>query len=264
MKIKKQTSQILELGNNKFYLGRLFLFLFATPFFCAGIAVIFFIGTLNTLKCERVEIQQISCQLIRQGLKGKKTINVSQVYSTELGISEGEDGDTYRIELNTSEGIIPLTEVYSSGSKNKRKKIRQIDNFISDKNQTSLQITQDDRLFAYPFGGIFIIVGGGLMVASLTFFRQIHCIFNNSKGKFFIREDNLFQSKIKEYNLGEIKSIVMVVEKDSDGDKILKPKIILHRGLELSIDITGTISEKERIIKSINNFLQLTDLNEKE
>ncbi|NCQ40365.1 MAG: hypothetical protein GW795_00360, partial [Cyanobacteria bacterium] len=219
------------------------------------------IRKLNTLKCDRVETQQISCQLTRQGLKGKEIINISKLYSTELGVSDSDDGETYGIELNTSEGIIPLTEVYSSGSKNKRKKIRQIDNFITDKNQTSLQITHDDRLFAYPFGAIFVFIGGGLMVASLTFFRQIYCIFDKSKKKFLIREDNVFQSKIKEYNLGEIKTIAMVEEKDSDGDKVLKPKIILHKGLEIYLDITGNISEQEMMIKSINNFLQLTDFN---
>ncbi|BAQ61117.1 cysteine sulfinate desulfinase/cysteine desulfurase and related enzymes [Geminocystis sp. NIES-3708] len=261
MKIKKQTSQILELGNSKFYLGRLFLFLFATPFFCAGIAVIFFMGTLNTLQCNRVEFQQISCQLIREGLRGKKNIDIGQVYSTELGISGGDEGDTYRIELNTSEGIIPLTEVYSSGSTNKRKQVKKINNFITDKTQNSLKIKQDDRLFAYPFGGIFVLVGGSLMLGSLTFFRQINCIFNNGNGTFFIREDNLFQSKIKQYGLGEIKEVIIVEEKDSDGDKILKSKIILHRGLEIPLDLTGNISEKEKIIKSINHFLQLTDFN---
>ncbi|WP_373478460.1 hypothetical protein [Geminocystis sp.] len=264
MKIKKQTSQVLELGNNKFYLGRLSSFLFATPFLCGGIAVILFIGKLNTLKCDRVETQQISCQLTRQGLKGKEIINISKLYSTELGVSDSDDGETYGIKLNTSEGIIHLAEGYSSGRKNKLQKVEQINNFIADKTQNSAQIKQDDRVFAYSFGGIFILFGVRLMIGSLIFFRRINFIFDKSKKKFFIRDDNLFQSKIKEYNLGEIKSIAMVEEKDSDGDKVLKPKIILHKGLKISLDITGDISEQEMMIKSINNFLQLTDFNKKE
>lgn len=263
MKIKKQTSQILELGNDKFHSGRLSLFLFATPFLCAGIAVILFIGKLNTLKCERVEIEQISCQLIRQGLKGIETINIRKLYSAELGVSDKDDGETYGIKLNTSEGIIHLTEGYSSGRKNKLKKVEQMNNFIADKTQTYTQIKQDDRLFAYSFGGIFILVGIRLMIGSLRFYRPINCIFDKNKEKFFIREDNLFQSKIKEYNLIDIKSVAMVEEKDSEGDSILKPKIILNNNFKISLDITGEIYEQEMMIKSINNFLDLTDSNKK-
>ncbi|BAQ65274.1 hypothetical protein [Geminocystis sp. NIES-3709] len=264
MKIVEENSQLLHLENtNKIYLGRLFLFLFATPFFSAGIAVIIFLGKLNTLKCNhaiipqaQIETQQISCQLTRQGLMRKETINIPQLYEVELGVSDSDDGETYRIELITSQGKIPLAEVYSSGSKNKRKKLKKIKSFIKNSNEDSLIIKQDDRFFAYPFGGIFVLVGGSLMVASLTFFRQIYCIFDKTKGKFFMREDNPFKSVIKEYRLGEIKRIEMLEEKDSDGDKVLKPKIILHRGLEIGIDLTGNMSEKEKTIKSINNFLQ--------
>ncbi|MBL1208665.1 hypothetical protein [Geminocystis sp. GBBB08] len=273
MKIKKQNSQILELENsNKFYLGRLLLFLFAIPFFLLGIWIILSFGKLHILQCDReltvynvIQTQQISCQLTRQGLMGKEIIKINQLQGAKLNRNKDNPNEiTYRVDILTDHQIIPLAEVYSSGRQGKTDKVTKINIFVKNPAQNSLIVKQDNQFFAYFIAGFFALIGGGLMILSITFFRQVSCIFDKVKGVVFIRQDNIFTSKIIEYQLGQIKRVKIVEQKDSKDNQIFKPKIpkiILHQGLEISLDLTGSISEQEMMIKSINNFLQLTDLN---
>lgn len=127
----------------------------------------------------------------------REKININQLYGTKLGISEGDEGYTYRVEMLTSDGEIPLTPVYSSGEKSKREKIKKINDFINNQTANFLIIKQDDRIFAYIFGRLFTLNGSGLMIGSLTFLRQISCVFAKSKSKGFLPEYNLFKSQIK-------------------------------------------------------------------
>ncbi|WP_017293964.1 hypothetical protein [Geminocystis herdmanii] len=261
MKIIQQNSNLLSLGySSKIYLGRLFLLLFGSPFFLVGIWVILSIGKVHILKCDRIEINQISCGLIQQGLISQKKTNIPRLYNAKLGIDSDGDSPTYRVELDTNMGMIPLSIMYSSGEKNKANKVSKINEFIQNINENSLTIKQDDRLFAYSFGGLFALAGSGLMMGGLTHFRKTNIIFNKSMGKMLIEDKNLFQNQVKEYRLGEIKKVTFVKEYH-DSHEVFRPKIMLNRGEEILLPLKGDSTEQEAIIQNINNFLGLIDLN---
>lgn len=71
------------------------------------------------------------------------------------------DGDSvYRLELLTDSGRIPLTQLKSSDRRGKRRKAEIINGFLSNPEQQTLKIVQDDRWFA-------LLLGGGLTAAGL-------------------------------------------------------------------------------------------------
>lgn len=260
MKIKQQTAQqlILESPKNSF-LKRLLIFLFATPFFGAGIFVMFEVGKINILKCSKPLPEQISCVLTRQNLLRKNTIDLpaGQLKQAELGVSSDDDGISYRVNLITDQGIIPLSDIYSSGSGGKRNNVNKINRFIQDSSLNNLTVMHDDRWFAYPFGGAFALIGGGLMIFSLTLFIQTDCVFDRRKKRLFLNEKNLFKTRFKDYKISEIKAIEIVDSRDSDGDVTYHVDVIFINKYHLKLDITGGFAGCEEVVNRLNKFLDL-------
>lgn len=260
MKIKQQSAQQLILVSPKnSFLKRFFFFLFATPFLGAGLFVMLEVGKVSILQCDRPLPEQISCVLTRQNLLRKNTINLStgQLKQAELGISRGDDSDTYRVNLITDEGIIPLNNNYSSGLESKRNNVNKINQFIQDSSLSNLTVIQDDRWFGYLFGGVFALVGGGLMIFSLTFFIQTDCVFDKRKKRIFLNKKNLFKTKFKDYKISEIKAIEIVDSRDSDGDVTYYVDVIFINKYHLKLDITGGFAGCEEVVNRLNKFLDL-------
>lgn len=256
MKITAQTEDKLILKSIITVPSKLVLGFFATLPLAGGMAIIVFVGQLNILKCDRTEPKQISCQLTRQSLRGEKTITINQLYKAKLGEREDDDGDTtYRVELETPGGIIPLSPVYTSGRQEKIKRMENTNNFIKDISQDSLIIRQDDRTFAYPFGGMFVLIGLILFLFLLSV--ETFYIFDRKQNLVTLQRKNIFQNHKKEYPLNQIQQVIIKQEEDSEGYSIVKPKIIFNQNLEIDLKLTGDESKDEEIIKTINNFLQL-------
>ncbi len=154
-------------------LGRMIgLTLFGGIFVVVGLAVFWFLGAQTTLTCERPEPRTGACTLVSANALGlnarSQTVRLNEIQRAELQVSEDSDGDdTYRVALRTETGAVPLTGYYSSGSNDKRQIVDRINAFLDDGGARTLTVTQDDRLFASLFGGIFACVGGLVMVGGL-------------------------------------------------------------------------------------------------
>ncbi len=260
MRIVEQTSTILKLQGKGRFTG-LFGVLFGAPFFLAGLAVILFIGNLSALKCDRVAATQIACKLTSANILRQKIVPIEagQLQGAEVQVNEDSDGDTYRVVLITKSGKIPLTDVYSSGIGTKyRENVDKINSFIGNPAQESLLIQQDDRWFAYPFGGIFMLVGGGIILGSLRWKFQTSCIFNKSTGKMYLTEQSLIESESKEWMLHHIKEAKAIAGTDSDGDKTYNTKLILKSGEEIALEIPNPASNHYKVTESINRFLGIS------
>ena len=55
--------------------------------------------------------------------------------------------------------------------------------------------------------------------------------------------------------LDEIKEVRVIEETDSDGDIIHNTNLILKSGEQITLDISGSKSEKYNIAQSINQFI---------
>lgn len=156
------------------------LFLFGLIFVGVGLAVMWFMGAQTTLVCERPEPRAGSCVLTQANVFGRvsreESVRLSEFQRAEMDVSSGDDGDTYRVVLRTETGPLPFTDYYSSGSGDKRETIERINTFLEDPAAERLEVSQDDRLFAGLFGGIFSCAGGlvavGGLLSPLGFLRR--------------------------------------------------------------------------------------------
>ncbi|MEB3335875.1 MAG: hypothetical protein VKJ46_00310 [Leptolyngbyaceae bacterium] len=122
------------------------------------------LASAQTLTCQREEPTQGLCTLkAKQGpLSWEKTLQdfpVNQLQGAELESSTRSTSNLYRIVIITKEKALPLTSTFASGQENKAEIVDQINAFVNNLEQSSLQVQQDDRWFFYIMGGIFIVVG---------------------------------------------------------------------------------------------------------
>ncbi len=173
MKNVEQTPNPLSLQPNNLMMA-MWTVLFGSVFVVAGLAAMVFFGELATLTCQRLEPTQGSCQFVRSGLLGsdETTIPLNQLQSAKVDVIASSKGDTYRVVLLTDGGKVPFTTASSSGAEGKQKNADRINAFIGNSGKTSLRVQQDDRWFAYPFGGIFVLLGGGVVLGSLRVLRR--------------------------------------------------------------------------------------------
>ena len=139
-------------------------------FVVAGLGAIMIFGELATLTCQRVQPTQGSCQFVRSRLLGSNetTISLNQLQSAKVDVTvSGKGGGTYRVVLLTDGGEVPFTTASSSGAEEKQENADRINAFIANPGKTSLRVQQDDRWFVYIFGGIFILLGGGVVTGQL-------------------------------------------------------------------------------------------------
>jgi hypothetical protein len=257
LQIVEQTPTILKLQAKGDSI-RLFLLLLGIPFFLAGLPIIIFFGKLTTLKCARLEATQVACELTTSSLLGGHItpIPTGQLRGAEVEVNESSDGDTYRVALLTKNNSIPLSSVYSSGEEGKREKADQINAFIRNPGETSLIIQQDDRWFAYPFGGIFTLVGGGIILSSLMLKLETSCIFDKGLGRMYLNRQNILKKEeTREYMLHEIKEAIVVEGTDKEGDIVYNTKLILSSGEQITLPTSGVSSNHYEITQSINRFL---------
>jgi hypothetical protein len=257
MQITEQTPTTLALQTNAGGFGCLPL-LFGVPFLVSGLAVMLLLGKLTTLDCKRVEPTQVACNLTSAGLLGKQTTSIpaGQLQGADVGVSRGDDGDTYRVILVTKTmSIIPLTGVYSSGYGGKRQKADRINAFVNDSSQMSLTIQQDDRWFAYIFGGIFTLVGGISIMSMIMVKLPRVYVFDKKSGYLYVTFRSLIQSETKQFRLRDIQSAQVVESTDSDGDKSLQTQLNLRSGNPMQLQVFGDSTKHHAIAQAINTFL---------
>ncbi len=257
MRIVEQTSTVLKLEDKNNFLSRFFISLFGIPFVLGGLAVLIFFDKLTTLKCHRLEPTQVACEVIASGLFGKKitSIPAGQLQSATVEVNRTSDGGSYRIALITKNKTIPFTFLYHSGT-GKYQKAKQINAFLNNPQQMSLKIQEDDRWLAYPLGGVFALVGGGIIFGSLMWKIPTSCIFDKSSNLVYWNKKNLFQSETREQRLDEIREVKVIETNYSiNDDKIYKLVLSLRSSQQISLSITGSQSDLAQLAESINLFL---------
>jgi hypothetical protein len=78
--------------------------------------------------------------------------SINSVIGAQLGSSDDyEGGSTYRVELRTAQGIVPLTAVYTSGYSTKREVVDQINAYVQTTDPTPLELTEPGMLSGENF-----------------------------------------------------------------------------------------------------------------
>ena len=74
-----------------------------------------------------------------------------------------EDGCTYRVELRTAGGTVPLTSVYSSGLEKKRSTAERINEFV-DSRESKLTLQESAGWIAILASGAFLVAGLAVII----------------------------------------------------------------------------------------------------
>jgi len=138
-------------------------------FFVSGLTVMLFVGSKNTLSCDRSLAPAGACTLrVEKALTGKEQqIPIPQLKGAYVDESTDSDGTTYRVVLQTARGEIPFTSYYSSGYSGKKNTVDKIIAFLQDENQAVLSVKTDSRIWVAIFSGIYAGVGAVLLISTL-------------------------------------------------------------------------------------------------
>lgn len=141
--------------------------LLSTIFFGVGLALFYFMGQVQTLKCQRVELG-VDCTITTTWLKLShlKDSPVPKLNSASLDESCDNDGCTYRVVLSSRYGDFPLSGFYTSDQSGQQEVADRINTFIRDASQSTLTLEYGlDWFLIIPV--IFMGVGLSFTVTSL-------------------------------------------------------------------------------------------------
>ncbi|UCC61768.1 MAG: hypothetical protein JSV36_13315 [Anaerolineae bacterium] len=143
--------------------------LYGLAFTACGCLFSLIFGQAATLTCTRVEPSQIEC--VRQskwlGWLPVSAVSLQHVEGAEVAQSCDDEGCSYRVELTTAEGIVPLTSYYSSGSRSKKEAADRINAFLRNSEGSSLTVKSDAGLLAFVLPLVFVLVGPLIIMWSI-------------------------------------------------------------------------------------------------
>jgi hypothetical protein len=255
MNIVKQTSTILKLqGKRRF--AELLGVLFGTAFLLVGLEIIISWGNLTDLQCDRSAAKQIiTCKITSSNLRRQyiTPIAAGQLQGAEVQARKGSKSTTYGVVPITKSGKIPLTNIYSSGLGAKHQENSdKINRFISNPEQISLSIQQNDRWFAYPGGSVFALAGGVIIYSSLMAQSMLSCVFDKKADRVWLKQRSIIKAEAKEMTLSYIKEARVTKVKD----KTYMMQLLLMSGEEVPLETSNNASKHYKVAESINKFIR--------
>jgi hypothetical protein len=127
-------------------------------FTIVGVSVAVFLPEKASLTCDRTTQR---CELDK-GVwwnRSQTTFPLAQLQSATVQTNRRRKTRLYGVQLNTSTKTIRLTETKSLDKDSKQKTADQINAFVKNPTERSLQIKQDDNALLLVFGGVLLIVG---------------------------------------------------------------------------------------------------------
>ena len=143
-------------------------------FMVLGVLFIVAFGNLTILQCNRLEPKSVACDLTSTSILNDHHVPIPagalQRAVVDVQVDNDDDGGrsyTYQVKLITTTEIIPFT-YYSMGNEEAiRAQAQQINAFLTNSEQQTLTVQQDNRLVMYMIGGLLLLFGAGAALWSL-------------------------------------------------------------------------------------------------
>jgi hypothetical protein len=188
------------------------LWLISVLFPLVGLFMGNFMLEANFFSCNRVEKNVGFCQKVTVkilGIRSKQT-PIQQIISAEVKQkSYPQEGTYYRVEINTTEGAIPLKDFWEGNgfdAQDKQAIASQINHFLKNHDQASIAINQYPDWFVLVWFLVWFYF-------SLQFFfgvTQIRtCTFDKTLNRLTIEIKGLMGKKIDEYPLSQISNVIV-------------------------------------------------------
>ncbi|MFP5273980.1 hypothetical protein [Coleofasciculus sp.] len=211
----------------------LLLWLLSCILAAVGVGVISF-QSGSTLTCQR-GAKTGSCELVKSGLVGSevRTIPLESLRDVSLDLNlKNDSNDTYRVVLLTGSEEIPFTSHYSADSNQQESIAFEINAFIINQNQASLNVQQDDRWFSYVFGSL--LIGVGLFVA-VHKGKVVTLSFDKVRDRMMLKQRGLLNGTTIELPLAEIVDVTIETIRDAKDRQIERVALVLDSGKHLAI-----------------------------
>ena len=217
MEIAVHTPRRLELKTPSSIWSSSAMVLFGLLFFGCG-AWSMFAGKLKVLKCQRLELNQIECQLSSTGLIGRKVTQIGNLERAEIAKHRSRNNtnrghrykNTYSVVLIAKEPgqKLAISSISSSDRREEQAKVNQINAFINNPQQFIFQMREDGRWLGYLIGSVFMLVGGSILVLLWRVQYVDSAIFDKNLGVARIQKRSILGKTQKlSWNLKRIKEL---------------------------------------------------------
>ncbi len=243
MKIIKQTVTELIIqtrGVFDFWLPSCLLIVF-------GLSWLAFEYDVATLKCQRLETKQGSCQLRRSNLLGS---NLQEIQLASLqGSQVTKCGYISKVVLLTNVGNIPLTA--NSNNWGEQDAIASnINSFIQNADRKFLDLSQDNRWLGW-IGGTSLLIGIWIILCGNNETYQ----FDKTLDILTIKRRGFLKHQVTKQSLSNIYGVEIEKTKDLDDDIWYEVKLLVSEGNRRSLSSTMNQYQQQKIAKAINNYL---------
>lgn len=231
------------------------LWILGISFLLAGLALTLLLSRVVTLTCDRSLPPNGACTLTSSNYVTSKTyeLPLDQIQGAEVQISYGDSDsdDTYRVVLITTQGTVPFTGYYSSGSQKKQQTADQVNRFLTYESQQNLSLKVDDRVWMSILGGVF--AGAGLLMALLAGFTVIN--LDRSSGMLTVTRNRLITKSTSEYMISEFKGAEI---QGSNGTYRVALLMKDGQAFPLTSYYSSGTRGKQKLIDELQRFADLT------
>ncbi|MEM8605383.1 MAG: hypothetical protein AAGF24_16300 [Cyanobacteria bacterium P01_H01_bin.121] len=185
----------------------------------AGGAVIWSLGRVTTLNCDRFLLREGTCQLRQIRVLGEQTqtLPLEDIYRADT------DWES-RIVLQTRQRDFILTGLYGDSGLTRQFITKQINHFLDNPYTIRLALRDDGRPFAYTFGTIFIISG---IAIAILFGGIVVYEADLNQRTLTLKQHKLWGCRVHEYQLDSLQHIDLAQAEQQD------PRQRCHLSLQL-------------------------------
>ena len=213
---------------------------------------------MMTFTCDRLTPNQGSCQLVHSSLlfSNEIAIPLENLQQATIEANLSSANQSYRIALVTESGQIPLMNDSSSNLEEQQLRVNKVNEFLQNPERQSLSIKEDNRLFSYIFGGIFI---GTALVGSGVITQEFTCKFDKSLGSLtLIKKGWGWTRKVKQ-PISDIIGLQVGNPKKREEKNSYKISLVLSSGKRIGLT-SGNEPDRQQTKTLINCLTTFLDI----
>lgn len=243
MRILRKTTDSLTLS-----LCPLRMWILSGALTTAGLAILLGLGRMTALRCDRFGLGTGSCSLETLSLLSNHyhTLELSDIYRAETDW-------LYRISLQTTSGHFPLTFPYAAIDWEQQLVMAQVNNFLDNPTAIHLEMTQDGRPFAYPFGTSFFL--GGLLLA--LYFGSIAIYeINPDQKTVTLKHRGMLGQSVRHFDLTEVETVKLETREPPLNDCHISMHLRSGQTIPLSPRYPLNQQEARHLVQTLQTYLQ--------
>jgi|GEM_PF-4013345 hypothetical protein len=242
MRILRKTTDSLTLS-----LCPLRMWILSGALTTVGLAILLGLGRMTALRCDRFGLETGSCTLQTLSLlQGRyHTLELSNIYRAETDW-------LYRITLQTPSGNLPLTFPYAAIDWEQQLVMAQINDFLDNPTAIHLEMVQDGRPFAYPFGTSFFL--GGLLLA--FYFGSIAVYeINPDQKTVTLKHRGGFGQSVRHFDLTDVETVKLETSEAPLNDCHIAMQLRSGQSIPLSPRYPLDRNEARHLVQTLQTYL---------